>query len=276
MAHPELEEDNPDELGPVDDYDHFARYYDLEYQRVTADLEFYREMARHAGANPRILELAAGSGRIMLPLLEAGLNVTGLDASANMLEIARQKVAACSPELQSRAAFVQGDLRNLTAALGSQEFDLIFIGLNSFQHMLTQPDQLACLRGARQHLAPAGLFIVDVQNAEEKENYPADGRLEYNGAVYDPQQHSTVHLFISTEARPAEQRRDYHYFFDETFADGTLKRTVARLSLRYIYRYELQLLLERAGFAVSDLYGSYDFDEFGEGSNKLIYVCRRG
>ncbi len=256
------------------DYDSFADYYDLEYQQVTADLDFYHEMARRAGARGQILELACGSGRISLPLLQAGFKVTGLDLSHRMLELARARVALESPDLQQRASFVQGDMRDLGQTLGREEYDLIFIGINSFQHLLTQADQLACLREIRLHLAPAGLFIIDVFNPEEKEHYAADGRMEYNGAVYNSSNHSTVHIFLSTLAQPADQQRHYHYFYDETFADGRIKRTVARFSLRYLYRYELQLLLERAGFAVQDLYGSYEFDEFGEGSAKLIYVCR--
>lgn len=274
----EDEDQDEDEfgLGSGDDYDHFAFYYDLEYQNYDNDWPFYRELGRRAGANPRVLELACGSGRVALTLAKEGFRLTGLDLSAKMLEIAQQKAGKLAPEVQQRLRFVEGDIRKLDETLGAEEFDLIFIAINSFQHLLTQQDQLACLRSVRRHLAPAGLFIIDVMNPEEKDNYPADGRLEYNGASYNAERHSTVHSFISTLARPAEQQRDYHYFYDETLADGTVKRTVARLTLRYIYRYEMQLLLERAGLAVQDLYGSYDFDEFGEGSNKLLYVCRRG
>ncbi|HEX2914994.1 MAG TPA: class I SAM-dependent methyltransferase [Chloroflexia bacterium] len=269
-------DEEEDEPVRGDDYDPFAYYYDLEYQQVKADLDFYREMARRAGANARILELACGSGRVGLPLLQAGFRYTGLDMSEKMLELARRRLSKLDKDAQARAAFVQGDMRDLDAALGNAEYDLIFVAINSFMHMLTQEDQLACLRSIRRHLAPAGLFIIDVFNPEEKESYPADGRMEYNGAFYNPERHSTVHVFLSTLAHPAEQRRDYHYFYDETISDGTVKRTVARLTLRYIYRFELQLLLERASLAVEDLYGSYDFDEFGEGSSRIIYLCRRG
>lgn len=274
----EGEDEEEDESYPGANYDNFAYYYDLQYSQRDSrqDLDFYRELARKAGANPRLLELACGSGRLTIPLAKAGFRITGLDLSEPMLDIARQKVAQESPEVQKRVKLVQGDMRNLDEVLGNEQFDMIFIAINSFQHLLTQADQLACLQSVRKHLAPVGLFIVDVFNPEEKENYPADGRMEFNGTVYNPERHSAVQIFLSTLARPAEQQRDYHFFYDEMFADGTLKRTVARLTLRYFYRYELQLLLERAGFSITDLYGSYYFDEYAAGSDKLIYICRKG
>jgi len=256
------------------DYDNFAFYYDLKYSQIDLDLGFYHEMARRAGANPKILELACGTGRVALPLLEAGFKVTGLDISEKMLDIARAKVEETGePSIIMSSKFVQGDMRHFDL---KEQFDLIFIALNSFQHMLTQADQLACLQVARQHLAPVGRFIVCVYNPEEKESYPADGRVEFEQQLENPENGNSVQIFLSTVAEPTEQIRRYTYFFDEVSPDGSLKRTTAKLSLRYSYRFELQLLLEKAGFSIEDFYGSYEFDEYGPGSDKLIYVCRRG
>jgi SAM-dependent methyltransferase len=268
-------EDETGDSEPVDHYGRIAYYYDLEYSRNRQGLRFYHEMARRAGTKARILEVACGSGRVSQPLLRAGFTVTGLDLSEEMLQLARKKLEGLPEEIRQRASYVRGDMRDLDAALGTQEFDLIFIAINSFQHLATQADQLACLQSIRQHVAPAGRFIIDVFNPEDKESYPADGRLEYTGASPNPLNNSQVHVFLSTLAQPAEQKRIYQYFYDETFPDGTVKRTVNRFSLRYLYRFELQLLLERAGFSIEDLYGSYDFEEYGEGSPKLLYVCRR-
>lgn len=258
----------------MSEYNPIAYYYDLEYIHVTADLDFYREMARQAGAQARILEIACGSGRVALPLLRAGFRFTGLDNSSEMLKIARQKLAAEPPEVQQRGWFLEADMREFD--LKGEQFDLIFIALNSFQHLLTQADQLAFLRAVRRHLAPAGRFIVDTINPEEKESYPADGRLELNTSFPNPQNGGTVYVLLSTTANPSEQQRHYTYFYDDTAPDGTVKRAVTSFDLRYTYRFELELLLDKAGFSIEDLYGSYEFDEYGPGSGKLIYICRRG
>lgn len=256
----------------TDRYAAIAHYYDLEYQYTTSDFEFYREMARRAGANPHLLELACGSGRLLMPLAQAGFRITGLDYSREMLAVAQTRLNREDKVVQERVHLTQGDMRDFDL---DQQFDLIFVALNSFQHLLTQSDQIACLQAVRRHLAPAGLFIVDIYNPEEKENYPADGRLEYNGNFDNPATGGSVHILLSTTAEPALQLRHYVYFYDETARDGTLRRTTTTLDLRYTYRFEMELLLNKAGFAVEEFYGSHDFDEYGPGSSKLIYVCRR-
>jgi SAM-dependent methyltransferase len=255
-----------------EDYDNFAEFYEAKYADVTHDLEFFIEMARRAGANPRILELACGNGRVTLPLLEAGFRVTGMDISEKMLEIARRKVAE-KPALAERAHFLKGDMRNFRL---EEQFDFIFIPLSSFQHLLEQSEQLACLQSIRQHLAPAGLFIVDIYNPETKVNYPADGRVELAKEFTNPLNGNRVQTFLSITADIARQVRQTTFFFDEIFPDGTVRRTVAPLKLRYTYRFEMQLLLEKAGFSIEELYGSHEFDELDEDSDRLIFVCRRG
>jgi AraC-like DNA-binding protein len=67
------------------DYDRFARFYDLEYQKVSDDLELYRQFALRCKSP--VLELGSGTGRILLHLARAGFRVTGVDSSAPMLEI---------------------------------------------------------------------------------------------------------------------------------------------------------------------------------------------
>ncbi|HEX5501234.1 MAG TPA: class I SAM-dependent methyltransferase, partial [Thermomicrobiales bacterium] len=81
-----------------------ARLYDAF--PFDADLPFYLELAAAQGG--RVLELACGSGRVLVPLARAGHRVVGLDASPHMLALAREKLAAAGPEVAARATLVQG------------------------------------------------------------------------------------------------------------------------------------------------------------------------
>ncbi|MCK9907056.1 class I SAM-dependent methyltransferase, partial [Frankia sp. Cpl3] len=67
----------------------WAEYYDLTQSGLSGDIPFFLEMARQADGE--ILDLACGTGRISIPLAEAGHQVTGLDLSTEMLARAEQK-----------------------------------------------------------------------------------------------------------------------------------------------------------------------------------------
>src|SRR5207237_5532886 len=88
---------NGDEGGchPVDkegrrmnDYDRIAPFYDIEHAQFDADLDMYRNFAQ-LWSGP-LLELACGSGRLLLPLARDGYELTGVDSSATMLKLAQE------------------------------------------------------------------------------------------------------------------------------------------------------------------------------------------
>ncbi len=235
----------------------------------------YRRLAvgRPEGAN--ILELACGSGRILISLLTGGFNLTGVDLSPQMLSMAAGRLAKLSSETQQRATLLMGDIRHLDQVLpAGQQFDLVILGFNSFQHMETRPDQLACLNAARCALKPGGRFIISVINPEPPGTTPASGRSEYWGTFSDPERGSQVILMVSlTDFPDAQQRLRRHYFY-EKLPDGTTNTYVSGLLLHNVYPAELQTLLQTAGFKVDKLYGSYALDDFHENSSHIIYACR--
>src|SRR5947209_7030918 len=102
-----------------------------------ADIPLYLRLAAQAGGN--VLELACGTGRVLLPLAQAGYHVTGVDASPAMLDLARQKLAQAGPEIAGRVRLVNGDLRNVEL---SERFNLAIVAVKSFAYLLDRRDQL--------------------------------------------------------------------------------------------------------------------------------------
>src|SRR5260370_37755101 len=78
--------------GDMSAYDSIAPFYDIEHAHFDEDVDMYRNFAELCGG--KILELACGSGRLLLPLAREGYTLTGVDTSAGMLEIARQELEA--------------------------------------------------------------------------------------------------------------------------------------------------------------------------------------
>ncbi len=253
----------------MSEYDTFARFYDLEYQRFTDDLDFYHNMAQRAGSP--ILELACGAGRVLLPLARAGHTITGIDISPPMLEIAREKVAAEEPDVQERITLIQGDMRRFRL---KPRFRLAYYAINSFMHLATPADQARSLKCVHKHLQEDGLLIIDIFNPDLA-LFDSSGRMFYERSMTDTKAGVTITKMVSTWVDRARQVNYITFFYDEIGKDKQVRRTVAPISQRYLYRYEMEHLLERCGFAIEHIYGSFDLDEYASNTPKMIFVARR-
>lgn len=124
---------------------------------LQADVEWYRKKAIDAGGP--VLELGAGTGRVTIPIAEAGVRVSALDLDARMLDSLRQKLATLPAEVQSRVTLHHGDMRAFAL---DQQFALVIIPFRAFLHNITREDQLAALRCAHAHLKPGGQLAFNV------------------------------------------------------------------------------------------------------------------
>lgn len=253
----------------MSDYDAFARFYDLEYQTFTDDLDLYRSMAARSGSP--VLELACGSGRVLVPLARAGHAVVGVDISPPMLAIARERVAEEEPSVRQRVSLVQGDMRRFRLA---QRFRLAFYAINSFMHLTTPADQARSLRCVHRHLQSDGLLMVDIFNPDLS-LFDSSGRMFYERSMADRQAGTTVTKMVTTWVDRANQVNHITFFYDEIGKDKALQRTVAPITQRYLYRYEMEHLLQRCGFAVEHVYGTLDLEEYAGDSPKMVFVARR-
>lgn len=248
-------------------YDPFARYYDADLDDYAEDVAFYREMARRTGGP--ILELMCGTGRLLTPLAEDGHTLTGVDSSPAMLNIAQARLSAA--DLTSRVTLIHGDAR--TVELPTRHFALAFVALNSFMHLEKLKDQFAALNTLRQALADDGLLLIDLFNPDPAHLADDDGRMildrdyELDG--------NRVLRFVVTQCDLAQQINQVSYLYDEVDPAGHVTRQIMRFTMRWIYRYELEHLLARAGFMLRSVYGSYDLDSYASDSPRLIGVASR-
>jgi SAM-dependent methyltransferase len=249
----------------VNVYDDIARYYDADFGDYSEDIHFYQEMARRTG-DP-ILDVMCGSGRVLLPLAESGYSLTGLDSSAPMLALARSRLEHAG--LLARVSLQQGDIRS--SDLPAQHFALAFVAVNSFMHLERVKDQLAALTSLRHTLQPDGLLILDLFNPDPEQLNREDNRLTLE-RIY-PMDGRQVFKFVASESDMAAQTNAMTYMFDDMDADGHITRRVMRFTLRWLYRYELEHLLARAGFALRMVYGSYDLDSYTSASERMIAVA---
>jgi hypothetical protein len=103
----------------------------------------------------------------------------------------------------------------------------------------------------------------------------AHGQVALAKILSEPGTGQRTMRFQSEEVDLEQQLIHTTYIIDELDAEGHVQRTLFPFSLRYVFRYELELLLRHAGFEVEAVYGSYDLDPFSADSEKLIAVARK-
>lgn len=235
------------------------------------DVNFYVAAARQYG-DP-VLELGCGTGRMMVPVVQAGLRITGLDISKKMLARAEEKCARLSAERRGRVRLVHGDMTRFEL---SEQFSLIIIPFRPFQHLLTVAEQLQCLACARRHLAPGGRLIVDFFQTDAARMHDPDFLNEHTVADYEMAGGRKVHLTERVVAfHRAEQRNDVEMAFAITGSDGRKSRSVFAFTIRYFFRYEVEHLLVRSGFQVEQLFGDFDRSALRDDSPEMIFVAQQ-
>ena len=248
-----------------DPYAVIAHYYDAEHDHLTEDIVFYRELVEITG--PYVLDMGCGTARVGLALAADGKFVIGIDSSDTMLAIANGKLRSNRVPLELRRL----DMRELNY---SGQFDVVVCALDSFSHLLTIEDQIACLRGVGRALKPHGVLALDVLNPSTDRLAVRDGVLmlqaEFDSASNQPTKH-----FVAWRVNYESQIIGVDHIYDAVNPDGGIKRRQSTFDVRYVYRFELELLLRSAGLALTGIYSDYRRSPYQADGDRMVVVATR-
>jgi SAM-dependent methyltransferase len=240
------------------EYDPLADLYDIEYVH-DYDLPFWLSLADREG-DP-IVEWGAGTGRLAVPLAEAGFDVTAVELSERMVERGREKIEAVE--------WVHGDMRS--AELGRRHA-LAICAFNSFLCLLSVDDALAFLRNAREHLEPGGMLGIEVSAFSPEELVdPPDGpkvQHDFTRELSD----GRLDRFSVSRYDAASQLLAMRLFY-ELYVVLEVRRA-HDLTIRVTGCDELGLMLRLAGFEVEAVYGGFEGEAFTARSDHLIMLAR--
>ncbi len=242
-----------------DIYDHPALYDAL--LPVGAHLPYYLELSRQTSGD--VLELACGTGQLTVPVASSGVPIVGIDTSAPMLNLAKERAAAARVSVEH----LLGDMRNFD--LGRQ-FGLIFIARNSLLHLHSSEDLLAAFARVRRHLAPEGIFAFDIFNPSVRIlASPADQR--FSLFQVETESFGTLSVEGTNDYDSATQvnRGNWH-----VSAQGKPHTWIFPLALRSIFPQELPLLLAAGGFHLKSRAGDLDQTPFDSNSRLQVCLCR--
>lgn len=252
-------------MVPALDYSQIARFYDA-LVRFDADIPFFLQECRRAEGP--VLELMCGTGRVSVPLLTAGVDLTCIDSTPEMLAILRRKLA----RRKLSATVLEQDVTRLSV---SAKYALVLIPLHSFEELSVAEERQTALASIRELLAPGGRFICTLHNpAISLQTFTQGPRVVTRSAVEGGE------LILAT---------DVTYDPESGIVEGT--QTLVRqdasqremwrrsLPLRYVLIEEdsFRLSARNTGFVVENLYGDYDrspFDSFR--SPTMIWILGSG
>ncbi|MCJ7842800.1 class I SAM-dependent methyltransferase [Lederbergia sp. NSJ-179] len=234
-------------------------------QSFNGDIEYYKD--RLKPIKGRILEAMVGSGRVIIPLLESGFIIDGVDSSHEML-------ASCHQRCEERGLkpnLYQADLKELSLP---NKYEAIIIPAGSFLLIEKREDSIAVLKKLFDHLLPGGRLILDLFLPDNINFAPTDKSeitpftLPNGDTIIMEDRLVEVDIFNQCKVS---------YLKYEKWRNGELIQTeLQRFALRWYGVEEFKFVLESVGF--SDVVISADF-EYGKqpsnGNQEFIYEAVR-
>lgn len=261
-------------------YNSWAKYYDLVHEGLPGDVEFYVKQA--VTSQGPALEIGVGTGRIAVAIAQAGVDITGIDDSPEMLTLcrARKRAAGRTP---GRLTLLRADMSNFHIGTAKQTAQFRFIGMpyRTFLHLMTPQEQRACLQCVRSHMAEDGLFVVDT--------WAPDARFLANASKGGKSERlRQVGRFRLTETGPwiehyqAQTCNEFHqslteiHVFREVNNRGkTLREEVLPLVRVWSSRREMENLLLLCGFNIEAVYRDFHESPADRSGTTLVWVLSK-
>ncbi|WP_054942546.1 daptide-type RiPP biosynthesis methyltransferase [Paenibacillus ihuae] len=233
------------------DFDLYEGYYSEFYEAVTGrtdyDIALILEQAGKLAEGRKVLELACGSGRILMHLANRGFSVTGLDLSEDMLKICRKKQAQLPARLSSRIETVQGDMTDFK--LG-ERFPLIVLSATSISLLRELHDFKRMLGTVERHLEPGGRFIFDyvLSNQSHNSDYRG-GRINSVTLNLGPDHKQFV---LIGEEENLQQQSAVMNFYAEVIQNGETKRIFGSTFKKFFAEEDILQAIEESAFRIAE------------------------
>lgn len=252
-----------------------VRTYDLFNDRadkdgvVRGDLDFYLSCAEEFGGP--VLELATGTGRVLLPIAVAGFAITGVDISAAMLDQARQKIALESPATRERVRLCQMDMDSFEL---DRCFRLALVPFRAFHHLTLPGQQRRALNCINRGLVPGGHLVIDLLDPLLDHCVPGAPPPMPERTTKDPSTgHTVIRRVIERHNDPVRQLFTERFCIEELDAQGRIVDSEeTSWSFKWATRHEMRYLFELTGFEVVAEYSDFFRAPAAYGAEQLWVV----
>ncbi|MFA5157874.1 MAG: class I SAM-dependent methyltransferase [Patescibacteria group bacterium] len=248
---------------------HFAEIYD-QIEKRTDDIPLLTKFAKNNKLS-KILEPFCGSGRILLPLVKAGFDLTGIDQSQSMLNRLQRQL----DDDKLKAELIHADVLK---SEWPKNFDLVILGGNSFYEFGNGDDQELCVKKAAQSLRPGGFVYIENDNME--------GKLDKSWQKLDVRKHwfpsgvckdgTKLDTTVTTKSFDVDNRIwRAERVTKITYPDGSEKTIKQDAVTHPSSAVDIQEWLEKYGFKKIEKYSSTKQDPYYSGCKRAVFWAQK-
>jgi ubiquinone/menaquinone biosynthesis C-methylase UbiE len=240
-----------------------AEIYDLCWpENVINDLLFYKKFIENKNS---VLELASGTGRLLLPYLKSGINIDGLDFSSEMLDICKNKLKSANLETN----LFNQNMANFNC---NKKYDSIILAYSAYTSLLDKPSAISCLKCIHSHLHENGTLLISLfipsyeKTIEQKGHFILIKKIELEDdvsiCIYDAATNDRIHQIKNST---------YKYEF---YKNNILFKTLqSSFKMRWYFKNEFEYLLKTLEFEVLEIYGDYSYDTLESYHSTMTFVA---
>ena len=234
------------------------RLYDNQFWWKKNDIEFWKNIFQPQ-KQKKILEFAAGTGRLAIPLIKEGFIYSGIEISKEYVDYAVIK--------HNLHSIVCADMRHADL---KTTFDYLFIGFNSFAHLITLADVLSFFETVRHHMHDKSYFYIDLFMPHPSFLYDRCNKKEKIMDFFDSEINADV--IIEETLKYDEDNEIISVNWDYIKDKNIIYRTF-QFQMKAYYPDTMNRLLTDAGFTIQSMWGDYERSMLTEDSDIQIYQC---
>jgi SAM-dependent methyltransferase len=256
----------------VDSYGVTAKHYDAAYatKQDLVDLPFYIDLAKASGGP--VLEIACGTGRVLLPIAREGIAIEGVDNSLPMLRILKSHIEKERSGIRRRVTLHEGDMRDFRLR---KKFPLVIIPFRPLQHMYTVDDQLRALTTAAFHLTKEGILAFDVFYPKMELISAGIGQ-EIVDLEWQANPDSTVRRYFRKDSvDKINQVFSFTFIFRTYQGDKLVREESEPFQLSYYTYPHLKALFRLARLEPVEEYGSFAKTPLDNTAEQMIFLLKR-
>ncbi len=242
-------------------YEHFYQFYDQLMNDVNYK-DYLQLVKSYAKNKDAILDIGCGTGNVLVPLLEAGYYVDGLDISDEMLSVTKEK---CESK-NLKAYLFQDDMKDIAI---KNSYNIIISFLDTINYLKTKKDLKEAFTNIYGALKADGIFIFDVHSLYKVHNV-------FDGYSYNETNDYCTYLwntFVERHESYSSLYQELSFFIKKNY---NLYQRFDEYHEQVIFPlYEYKTILEETGFRIEEIFFDFDSSKNEHNCDKIIIVAKK-